>query len=729
MAGKRHAAGLITFFLTTCSFAVIEVTGFVEEIPMPRELEECYKFRTQNISIMDLPSEDINMFCINQFLYSTTYLRPQRTIANESILYAQELMRQVLGEYHEYQSVSRRYKRQVQGLPLIGVPQGIGQGSVAIPGSVLLPTLGLEQGIGRIPGLGRGQGIGRIPGVGSGPGVRPRGRRLIRREVRTLSRREWVDFVNRINQLKRTPVGPTNQYDALADIHRMVVTQAHNGPNFLGWHSVYLSLLEQAIGMAVPYWDSRIDFYMRNPVESILWTDAFFGPGYGEIRSGPFANWVTPTGTPLIRNIGSTGSLISEAMVRNVLSQVDINAVTEPSAGPFTIERIHNGPHVWVDGQFSAPLTASYDPIFFLHHSFSDYVWRLFRRRQRAAGINPALAYPRSLDPNQAPGARMVPFNYRCIDGYSEYFERRVIYAPPPRCPYCGTHAVCRGGRCVSRRGARPRIPRRPGLLGSLFSSPTSPTSNSAASSFGPKFQSDFQDPRNNRAKRHAISALNEQVLNNDTTLINRPYQNTFELNGVSNIDLWAFVPVKIIFERPPQLHFDSYPIKNGSVSRAYDMFTPSKVENVNENNKRQATYRDCHISGSGAAKVYVQTDGIDYSGRYKDYAIVDERQAISSTMTYIGVKSPKDGAAQFYMSAYDTCGRVCRPQCLSDKGYKPCSGAFRVTSSFPKMYGLSYEDAIKRNWKKDGRLTTEPNKAEIPVIFLCDVQPTWPWS
>lgn len=33
-----------------------------------------------------------------------------------------------------------------------------------------------------------------------------------------------------------------NRYDAIADIHRIVVNSAHNGPNFLGWHRIYLLL-------------------------------------------------------------------------------------------------------------------------------------------------------------------------------------------------------------------------------------------------------------------------------------------------------------------------------------------------------------------------------------------------------------------------------------------------------------------------------------------------------
>ncbi|XP_069112914.1 uncharacterized protein [Argopecten irradians] len=730
MVDTRCLSG-VTIWLLTCLLLIISVTGLVEEIPMPKELEECYKFRTQNISITEFVSEDINIFCITQFLYSSTHLRPHHKVANESILYVQELMRQMFGEsYNQRSRTRRRHKRQV-----VAIPDQPRIRQLIPPRRGLQPTSWL----GQIPGLGEIPGLGRIPGPGLGrPQLllpRRAGRRWVRREIRSLSRREWVDFVNRINQLKRTPVGLSNRYDALADAHRMAVPIAHNGPNFLGWHRLIIALLEQALGIAIPYWDCRLDFYMPRPTESIVWTDAFFGPGFGEVRSGPFANWVTPTGTPLIRNIGSAGSLINEDMVANVMSRVDINDVTEPSAGPFTFERIHNAPHVWIDGQMASSETTAYDPVFFVLHAFIDYLWSLFRHRQRLAGINPATAYPDSPDPRQGPGAQMIPFNYRCIYGYSEFLERRVIYARPPRCPFCGGYAQCLQGRCVSI--AVPGIARGPGqeisrftggqgIAGPVFASPAS---DAGTASIGTKFQTDFHDSRNNRAKRHVqeVRKQHDLIASKDNSQINIPYQNTFELNGKSSIDLWAFVPVKIIFERPPQLRFKSYPIQNGNVSRTHDMFMPSTDPDTNQ--RQQALYKYCQVSGSGASKVYVQTDGIDYSGRYKDYAVVDERQAISSSMTYVGVKNPMDGTAEFYMNAYDSCGRVCRPQCLSSKGYKPCSGAFRVTSSFPMMYGLTYDDAIKRNWMNGGVLSTEMNSAEIPVVFICEVQKTWLWS
>jgi hypothetical protein len=46
--------------------------------------------------------------------------------------------------------------------------------------------------------------------------------------------------------------------------------------------------------------------------------------------------------------------------------------------------------------------------------------------------------------------------------------------------------------------------------------------------------------------------------------------------------------------------------------------------------------------SGSGATKLYVQSDGFSYSGKYIDYGVIDTRQIISETIAYVGVKNPQ---------------------------------------------------------------------------------------
>ncbi|XP_021374237.1 tyrosinase-like protein 1 [Mizuhopecten yessoensis] len=266
--------------------------------------------------------------------------------------------------------------------------------------------------------------------------------RWSRREVRTLTPREWRMFTGRLNRLKRQRLGNSNRYDAIANVHRgTVLDSAHGGPNFLGWHRVYLLVFEAATQFPTPFWDSTLDFHMVDPTQSVLWSSEFFGTGFGTVNDGPFGRWITPGGISLVRNIGNGGSLISRDGVRNVLSRTRHSQIVEPTNPLFGIEAYHNGPHVWVDGQLSSPMTAAQDPIFFLHHAFIDYIWEMFRTRQRRNGIVSALDYPRVQNSLHQPGRIMDgwPFirGLRNIDGYSERFARISSYSTSPNCARC----------------------------------------------------------------------------------------------------------------------------------------------------------------------------------------------------------------------------------------------------------------------------------------------------
>ena len=62
--------------------------------------------------------------------------------------------------------------------------------------------------------------------------------------------------------------------------------------------------------------------------------------------------------------------------------------------------------------------------------------------------------------------------------------------------------------------------------------------------------------------------------------------------------------------------------------------------------------------------KIFVQSDVLNYHGKHKQYLIVDERQAVSSTIGQVAVPKPSEESTETYLSAYDSCGRVCRLAC-----------------------------------------------------------------
>jgi hypothetical protein len=211
-------------------------------------------------------------------------------------------------------------------------------------------------------------------------------------------------------------------------------------------------------------------------------------------------------------------------------------------------------------------------------------------------------------------------------------------------------------------------------------------------------------------------------------------YQNTFNMNGRSDIKQWVYIPVKVIYQRPPTFNsYDSYPIVNGEVE-AEDIYSPTAfrtMQNVMPKGK-PASYSHCQAQESGAGKVYISSQGMNYMGTYKEYAVVDHRLAISVATAYVAVKSPQFGASQVFLNAYDSCGRICQPFCklAGAQGFQRCSGAFRVTSSFPKLYGTNYGDAVTHLWqfgKNDICPTMQDDS--IYIQFHCNFKESWPFG
>ncbi|XP_053400401.1 putative tyrosinase-like protein tyr-3 [Mercenaria mercenaria] len=242
----------------------------------------------------------------------------------------------------------------------------------------------------------------------------------IRREYRMLSVEERTAFHSAINQMKMT-----GQYDVFANLHQgAILNLIHGGPNFFGWHRVYIAMMEEALrridpSLSLPYWDSTLDFDMVNPDNSIIWSSQFLGNGGGVVATGPFANWATPIGQ-LTRNISRAGILFRKEDISAIMTRCRISDISEPTAlDQFNLELAHGGPHIWVGGQMSGLNTAAHDPAFFLHHAFIDYIWDMFRWNQiQVCGINPLTDYQTTLGVRAAQPMAAFPA-YRNIVGYS----------------------------------------------------------------------------------------------------------------------------------------------------------------------------------------------------------------------------------------------------------------------------------------------------------------------
>lgn len=286
--------------------------------------------------------------------------------------------------------------------------------------------------------------------------------RWTRKEVRRMSEKEWNNFVEAVQALKRKGL-----YDKIAGIHTGItrLNKAHFGPAFLGWHRLYLLIFEFALrrevpDVSIPYWDTSLDYEMADPRKSILWTDRFFGNGNGVVNSGPFV-WRTSQGDELLRNVGSGGTLISKEFVELVLSRKSHVQIFNENDPDYWLEGYHDDVHVWVDGHLSVLDSAAEDPVFWFLHAFIDYWWQLFMNKQiHELGIFPYTDYPTVRGDHNALNM-MDPFNITNVAGYrQQWYYRFYKYQRSPTCnryhPDCGSHDLSCNitiNRCVSVEG------------------------------------------------------------------------------------------------------------------------------------------------------------------------------------------------------------------------------------------------------------------------------------
>uniref|UniRef100_A0A183BZZ4 beta-fructofuranosidase n=1 Tax=Globodera pallida TaxID=36090 RepID=A0A183BZZ4_GLOPA len=144
--------------------------------------------------------------------------------------------------------------------------------------------------------------------------------------------------------------------------------------------------------VAVPYWDSALDGRLPNPADSIMWSNLFMGTpsGSGTIADGPLASWVTPSGGPIRRQLGGAGALFTEQQIAALIRTPQISQIlaftsqrgagcTAPAPNPSNVlEFSHNNVHMWVGGDMGPLTTSPQDPVFFMHHSFVDYVAKAY---------------------------------------------------------------------------------------------------------------------------------------------------------------------------------------------------------------------------------------------------------------------------------------------------------------------------------------------------------------
>ncbi|OWF37387.1 uncharacterized protein LOC110467506 [Mizuhopecten yessoensis] len=583
----------------------------------------------------------------------------------------------------------------------------------------------------------------------------------VRKEYRMLTDEERNRFHRAVYKMKNTMEGEVTRYEAFAAYHSGDTQfTAHGGCNFPGWHRIYLLMFEEALNIeepglgGIPYWDSTIDNELGPLARvSIMWSGAFAGNGNGTVTSGSFAG---PTSeNDLTRNVGGTGQLLSEEDVRNITSRTRFGEICGNAEPQYDIEFKHGPVHIFVDGQMGVIRTAALDPVFFLHHAFVDYIWEMFRENQENNNVDVEADYPTEFgDIFHAPDVRLdlEPSLY-VADTLQKRFSAGYRYAPRPTCDVVRWHCNSKWLRCINHPTLGPRCV--PILIGEDPTDITTTTSTSSTTSTTttttsttttttpsttttttpsttttarpdcPTYPPPTPHPPYNPPKRgYGV----------DDGLVILPTQNTFGVDGDYDTRHWMYLPVRITVRRPNDYKaYRSYPVKKGKVQRENDVYAPRSEQNKVYNYIKPGQpkrYDNCQTSKSGAGVVYVQTDGINYEGKYIEYAVVDNRLAISVALAYVAVRNPGRGIAEVLFTAYDNCGRVCHPSCLNmrTRQYERCTGAMRITNpNYMYSNESSYGESVEKVWEF-GEECPQFKTDNIHVSFFCDYSQRWPW-
>ncbi|XP_063412891.1 uncharacterized protein LOC134695533 [Mytilus trossulus] len=580
-----------------------------------------------------------------------------------------------------------------------------------------------------------------------------------RKEIRTMTNKQLDDYFAALKALWKD-----GSYFAITRLHQQTaIMGAHFGPGFLGWHRIYNLVLQLALWdknprVMLPYCDTTLDHNMIDPKKSILFSKRYFGNLRGIVVTGALGFWNTTAHVLLQRDGGRFGSYMTDEGYKQTMSLKHMREVTlGTSLGQ--IERQHNNPHVYIGGLMGDLNFAPNDPFFFCHHNYIDYVWEKFRENQRRKNVDPGSDYPSNTMNLHEPDTRLPMIaDYLKVNltqaqcSHNMFSDKFLInFANSPKYPNCGnyphikkndTRKVCYSVEYDSSEDANANLLQR-----------IRATKSEVKFKITKGFIASSNDKRNQPkkvSKRSANFHKLTAIKSNSVSSGNQPIQNDFLLNGVVSAKNWAYIPVRIVYKRPPNCRFnigtakyqrvmeekaerkrqESLNFEDGDLydPRAY----PRLWEKIREGNP--ASFGEFKVKGSGESKIFVETTGLSYKGDYKEYAIVDERQPISEAVAYVALKRPSDGeTVQTFVTAFDPNGRVCEAHChvkgSNPPKYERCSGVVNINSKEPKMYGDNLGDAYLLRYRFQGDNLPSSHDGDVFLMFFCNYGKRFPWE
>nr|AGX25262.1 mega-hemocyanin [Melanoides tuberculata] len=169
----------------------------------------------------------------------------------------------------------------------------------------------------------------------------------------------------------------------------------HGMPTFPHWHRLYTlevdrALLRHGSKVAIPYWDWTLPV---TELPSILTSKTFFNDDHGRMESNPFAkSYISESSSYIQRDPQPELFKKSKDGKHSVLFDEVLYALEQQDYCDFEVqfEVTHNAFHYMLGGfnehSLSSLHYSSYDPAFFLHHSFVDKIWAVWQKLQKKRG-------------------------------------------------------------------------------------------------------------------------------------------------------------------------------------------------------------------------------------------------------------------------------------------------------------------------------------------------------
>nr|AEO51767.1 hemocyanin alphaD-subunit [Helix lucorum] len=174
--------------------------------------------------------------------------------------------------------------------------------------------------------------------------------------------------------------------------HPTVACCVHGMPTFPHWHRLFALQIEQALhrhgsSIALPYWDWTLAI---DDLPSTFTKEDYYDVWRDEVVPNPFAHgYVASEDTYTVRDIQETLHDRHVDGKHSFLFYGVLEVLEQTDYCDFEVhfEVVHNAIHYLIGGHQTYSLSSleysAYDPIFFIHHSFTDKLWAVWQELQK----------------------------------------------------------------------------------------------------------------------------------------------------------------------------------------------------------------------------------------------------------------------------------------------------------------------------------------------------------